>query len=436
MNLETTKPRMSARTASWLAWVAWVLSLTLSTLSLILLILNRSYPDVPVYSGWLAETLTAMGYSTIGAIIVSRRPNNSIGWLSCTTGLLVAVDHFCAEYSLYTLLASPGSLPAGKAVFWAALWVLVPALALYAFLFLLFPDGRFPGSGWRWFAWLCVLLALMGTVLSAFSPGSPTAAIPIHNPLGLDILPSLRTVGVLVQTLLFTIVLIAAGSMFVRLRRASEVQRQQIKGVAYTAVATASGALLTYSGAQVMSVEWLEWIGYILTLGGLLGVPISMGIAILRYHLYDIDLIINRTLVYGLVTVTLAFLYFGSVTALQSLFSLLTGQGNTLAIVVSTLAIAALFNPLRRRIQSFIDRRFYRRKYDAAKTLEAFGSRLRDETDLERIAEDLGEVVDETMQPSHISLWLSSFPSSSPNRSERRISEARSSNKQSESPPQ
>jgi hypothetical protein len=157
-----------------------------------------------------------------------------------------------------------------------------------------------------------------------------------------------------------------------------------------------------------MSVEWLEWIGYILTLSGLLGVPISMGIAILRYQLYDIDLIINRTLVYGLVTVTLAFLYFGSVTALQYLFSLLTGQGNTLAIVASTLVIAALFNPLRRRIQGFIDRRFYRRKYDARKTLEAFGTKLRDQTDLERISEDLAEVVDETMQPAHVSVILRS----------------------------
>ncbi len=157
-----------------------------------------------------------------------------------------------------------------------------------------------------------------------------------------------------------------------------------------------------------------------------------MGIAIIRYRLYEIDLIINRTLVYGSLTLMLALLYFGSVTALQYLFSLLTGQGNTLAIVASTLAIAALFNPLRRRIQSFIDQRFYRRKYDARKTLEAFGSRLRDETDLEKLCEDLGEVVDETMQPSHISLWLSSFPSS-PNRSES-SSEVRSS-MQSEPPP-
>jgi len=161
-----------------------------------------------------------------------------------------------------------------------------------------------------------------------------------------------------------------------------------------------------------------------------------MGIAILRYRLFEIDLIINRTLVYGLLTAILVLLYFGSVTALQYLFSLLTGQDNTLAIVASTLAIAALFNPLRRRIQSFIDRRFYRRKYDAAKTLEAFGSRLRDETDLERIAEDLAKVVDETMQPSHISLWLSSFPSSSAKRSESSSEVRRRSSMQSDPPPQ
>jgi hypothetical protein len=141
--------------------------------------------------------------------------------------------------------------------------------------------------------------------------------------------------------------------------------------------------------------------------------PIAMGIAILRYRLYEIDLLINRTLVYGLLTTTLVLLYFGSVTALQYLLSLLAGQGDTLAIVASTLAIAALFNPLRRRIQSFIDRRFYRRKYDARTTLELFGNRLRDETDLERIAENLAKVVDETMQPSHISVWLrSGVPSS------------------------
>jgi hypothetical protein len=199
-------------------------------------------------------------------------------------------------------------------------------------------------------------------------------------------------------------------------------------------VATASGAILTRVISRAMDLLWLEWVGSVILIVGVIGIPISMGIAILRYRLYEIDLIINRTLVYGLLTATLALFYLGSVTALQSLFSLLTGQGNTLAIVSSTLAIAALFNPLRRRIQGFIDQRFYRRTYDARKILELFGSRLREQTDLEKLCEDLGEVVDETMQPSHISLWLS-FPSSSPPNNSESSSEVRSS-MQSEHPPQ
>jgi hypothetical protein len=158
---------------------------------------------------------------------------------------------------------------------------------------------------------------------------------------------------------------------------------------------------------------WLERVGYVLLLAGFIGMPISMGIAILRYRLYEIDLIINRTLVYGALSAILALLYFGSVTALQYLLSLLTGEGSTLAIVASTLGIAALFNPLRKQIQGFIDRRFYRRKYDAAKTLESFGARLRDETDLKTISEDLVGVIRGTMQPAHVSAWLRSEAPSS-----------------------
>jgi hypothetical protein len=191
----------------------------------------------------------------------------------------------------------------------------------------------------------------------------------------------------------------------------------------------AIGSILAYTVPEVISARWVSWIGSAIVAIRVLAIPISMGIAILRYRLYEIDFIINRTLVYGSLTGLLALFYFGSVTALQYLFSLLTGQGNTLAIVVSTLAIAALFNPLRRRIQGFIDRRFYRRKYDARKTLEAFGSRLREQTDLEKLCEDLAEVVDETMQPAHLSVILrSEVPSSSPpNRSESSDSEVRSS---------
>jgi hypothetical protein len=298
---------------------------------------------------------------------------------------------------------------------WVTVWLWVPTLALCAFLLLLFPDGRLPGSGWRWLARLCVLLALVGTALAAFSPGPLVSITSIHiqNPLGIDSLPNREVVVRSLQALLFALVLVGAGSMLVRLRRARGVERQQIKWLAYAAVTTAGGAILTHVVSRAMDAPWLERGGFVILIGGVMGVPVSMGIAILRYRLYEIDLTINRTLIYGSLTATLALFYFGSVTTLQYLLSLLTGQGNTLAIVASTLAIAALFNPLRSRIQGFIDRRFYRRKYDARKILEAFGSRLRYQTDPERISEELVGVVRETMQPAHVSLWLRSGASSS-----------------------
>jgi hypothetical protein len=328
-------------------------------------------------------------------------------------GFLFAVVHFASEYAIYALLAAPGSLPAGEAAAWISSWLWVVQLGLVAFLFLLFPTGGLPGSRWRWFAWLTVLSVLVGAVMLAFSPGPIIVIGPIQNPLGAEGLPNVYGfVFRLVELVMVSLIFVASISLFIRLRRARQVERQQIKWFVYAAALTISSAILTYPVSEAIGSVWLKWIGLVPLMVGLLAIPISMGIAILRYRLFEIDLIINHTLVYGLLTAILVLLYFGSVTALQYLFSLLTGQGNTLAIVASTLAIAALFNPLRRRIQSFIDRRFYRRKYDAAKTLEAFGIRLRDETDLERIAEDLGEVVDETMQPSHISLWLSTFPSS------------------------
>ncbi len=305
------------------------------------------------------------------------------------------------------------------------------SVGLNVFLALLFPAGRLPSRRWRWIFWLNVLLILVGAISQALAPGLVLALEVggIYNPLGVEGVPN---VFELIQNLLFALIFISVASLFVRLVHASGVERQQLKWFTYAGALITSGAILTYTLSEVIGALWLEWVGYVVLLVGLIGLPISMGIAILRYRLYEIDLIINRTLVYGLLTATLALFYFGSVTALQYLFSLLTGQGNTLAIVASTLAIAALFSPLRRRIQSFIDRRFYRRKYDAAMILEAFGTKLRDQTDLEKHCEDLGEVVDETMQPSHISLWLR-FPSSSPNSSES-SSEVRSS-MQSEPPP-
>jgi len=411
------------------------LSLALTALSLLLLALIMTYPDAYIFDHWFDSTLAAISFSPVGAVIASRSlPSNLIGWLFCATGLVFAVVHFAAQYAVFTLVAEPGSLPAGEAAAWISSWLWVVQLGLVAFLFLLFPTGGLPGSRWRWFAWLTVLLVLVGAVMLAFSPGPIIVIGSIENPLGVEGLPNVYgLVFRLVELVMNTLMFVALISLVIRLRRARQIERQQIKWFVYATALTLSGAILTYPVSDAIGSVWLKWIAFVPLIVGVLAIPISMGIAILRYRLYEIDLIINRTLVYGLLTVMLGLVYFGSVTALQYLFSLLTGQGNTLAIVASTLAIAALFNPLRRRIQGFIDHRFYRRKYNVRKTLEAFGSKLRDETDLEKLCEDLGEVVDETMQPSHISLWLSSFPSSSPNRSES-SSEVRSS-MQSEPPP-
>jgi hypothetical protein len=226
----------------------------------------------------------------------------------------------------------------------------------------------------------------------------------IHNPLGIERLPNVYKPA---EGLLLSLILIAGGSQVVRLRRAGGVERQQIKWFAYPILVTASGAFLKDIIPVALSgARWLQWVGFVPLVVGAVSIPIAMGVAILRYRLYEIDILINRTLVYGSLTLLLVALYFVGIVVLQRLFVLLTGENSTLVIVASTLMIAALFNPLRRRIQSFIDRRFYRSKYDARKTLEAFSVKLRNDTDLNALSDDLVGVVRETMQPAHVSLWL------------------------------
>jgi len=383
----------------------WALSLALTALSLLLLVLNLSHPDVPVYSFWAENVLFSIGYSTVGAVIVPRMPQeNRIGWLFCVIGLLWAVLHFIGEYAIYTLLAEPGSLPAGELASWVYSWLWVPGLGLLVFLCLLFPNGRLPSARWRWFARLSALLTLVGAVLAAFSPGHIVLGLPaIRNPLGIDGLPNAY---VPVQALMLILIAVAVVSLVVRRLYARGAERLQTKWFTYTTAVAASGAILQYIISEPLELVWLRGVGYALVLIGLLGIPISMGIAVTRYRLYEIDLLINRTLVYGSLTAMLVALYFVGIVVLQRVFVFLTGEQSTLAAVASTLLIAALFTPLRRRIQSFIDRRFYRRKYNAAKTLEAFSAQLRDETDLEALNNDLVGVVRETMQPAHVSLWL------------------------------
>jgi len=393
---------MRTRVAAWLAWIMWALSIGLTVLSLWFLILNLSHPNVPVYLYWAEDTLLAVGYSTVGAVAASHRPKNPVGWVLCSIGLSWGVTHFSSEYATYALLAAPGTFVGAEAAAWICSWVWVPALGVIVFLPLLFPSGQLPSARWRPFAWFSVLLAAAGTIMAAFSPG-PGVGLSIRNPLGIESLPDLNEQ---LQALMFALIFVAAASLVWRMRYAGGVERQQIKWVAYAGALAGGASLPTYTVLEAVNLRWLQMVGHVPALVGIVGVPTAVGIAITRYRLYEIDILINRTLVYGLLTATLVALYFGVILVLQRLFVVLTGEKSTLAVVASTLLIAALFTPFRRRIQRVVDRRFYRRKYDARKTLEAFSAHLRNDTDLETLSDELVGVVRETMQPAHVSLWL------------------------------
>jgi hypothetical protein len=269
--------------------------------------------------------------------------------------------------------------------------------------------------------WLALLFSVgFGVVFGALFPGEVDELSPgvggdvpgVVNPLGIEALRPLDRVmqiDIVLAVVLLVIVLCSVASLVVRFRRSSGEERQQMKWLTYAAAANFATLLLVMS--LPADSAWYRAVDSLSNLV-LAGLPVAVGIAVLRYRLYDIDLIINRTLVYGSLTVMLALIYFGSVATTQAIFRALTGQEEQpqLAVVVSTLAIAALFMPLRHRIQSFIDRLFYRRKYDARRTLEAFSAKLRNETDLDALSEDLVGVVRETMQPAHASLWLHPDP--------------------------
>ncbi len=395
---------MSRRTTGRIAWSVCALSLALTALALLLLALNLSQPNTHIFDWWFGNTLIVIDV-TVGAIVASRRPENPIGWLLLLSGLAISINHFGAQYAIYALLAQPGSLPAGEALAWIASWLLPIYSGLQVFYLLLFPTGRLPSRRWRPLAWLTVAYILVGVILSAFSSGAYLGSLgPIRNPLGIEGFTNFyKALLYTVSPLLYVAV---ALSLLMRLRRAVGVERQQLKWFAYSAEIFALGIVLIVIPIAIDTPSWYEWVGTAIFTASGAAITISIGIAILRYRLYEIDTLINRTLVYGSLTVTLVALYFGGIVVLQRFFVFLTGQQSTLAVVASTLVIAALFNPLRRRIQSFIDRRFYRRKYDAVKTLEAFTAKLRNETDLEALNNELVGVVRETMQPAHVSVWL------------------------------
>jgi hypothetical protein len=341
-------------------------------------------------------------FAVVGALVVAKRPANPVGWILATVALMVAVFPAGDSYAAYVM--STRGRPDALAVLgaWAQGWYWYLLISLvFVYLPLLFPDGRLPSRRWLWVAVVPGIGTLAIVVLGALSDTltGQNVHYRIENPLGIEGLAPVERLPVFGALGVFLGIGIigAVASVVVRFRRSRGIERQQMKWFLYPA-----------------SFLWMFFVvDYLPAIAGnaffaavVIGQPVAIGIAVLRYRLYEIDIIVNRTLVYGSLTSALVALYFGSIILLQRFFVLVTGERSTLAVVASTLLIAALFNPLRRRIQAFIDRRFYRKKYDASKTLEAFSARLREETDLSELADDLVGVVGETMQPAHISLWL------------------------------
>jgi hypothetical protein len=349
----------------------------------------------------IANLVTLLPFSVVGAIIASRQPRNSIGWLFCSVGVTIGLNSFAGDYAEFWLASGFGPDSVGETAAWLSswLWFLLVYVPM-SFLLLLFPDGRPPSPRWRPVAWGVALGTAGGVVGYALRAG-PLVDFPhIANPYGVDS-PVVGMVGVAGSIVGAGSMVASAVSLIVRLRRAESVERQQIKWLAY------GGAVMVgILGAGGLITLWSVPASIVVMSVSLLGLPVFTGIAIVKYRLYDIDLLINRTLVYGALTAMLVLVYLCGVVFLQYLFRTLAGGESQLAIVASTLAIAALFEPLRRRVQVFIDRRFYRRKYDARKTLEAFSTKLRDETDLDALNDDLVGVVRDTMQPAYASLWL------------------------------
>ncbi len=385
---------MSVRLAARLAWSLWAVAIALVAGGLLFGVANR--PEAPLYEYWIEDALISPTFATLGALIVSRRPGNVIGWFFLVPGVAGGVQLVSGQYA--TVALHSGALPGGAVTGWLSNLAQFFAVSSILFLVLLFPTGRLLSPRWRPVAWLAGTVIAVSVVSRALTPGPIENFPSVRNPFGVEaaaaVLDVLDAIGGWMGLACFVAAIL---SLILRFYRSRGEERLQLKWFVY---ATTLGFLTILLGGETPIIGALAW-----TMA-LLGLPVSAGIAVLRYRLYDIDLLINRTLVYGTLTAALVGLYLGGIVVLQGAFRALVGQESEFAVVASTLAIAALFGPLRRRIQKFIDHRFYRRKYDAAQILSAFNARLRNEVDLDALRGDLVGVVDDAMRPSHVSLWL------------------------------
>jgi hypothetical protein len=352
---------MGPTEAAWVAWCMCALSLALTALGLLLLALGREHHGGLVFEQWAEDAVVAVGFSTIGAVVAPRFPaRNPVGWLFCAIGLVGAVLLFCGEYAAYSLLSHPGTLLSGEAAAWVASWLWVAHVGLFAFLGLLFPDGQLPTPRWRPFAWLVATAVVAGSVAAAYSPG-PVEGLGFHrNPLGIEGLPDL---SVSVEILVFGLMLGAAASLLVRLRRSRGLEREQIRWFAYATAVLAGGFTVLHVVSDAVGAWWLHWeVGFVATMIGVAGLPVALGVAVLRYRLHDVELAVNMALVYGILTALLAGIFEVGVVSIQHVLLVLAHvEDSRVAYFATALLMAALFEPLRRRIDALVERRFFRR---------------------------------------------------------------------------
>ncbi len=396
--------------------VAIALSLTCAVLFAATVVFWALGAGTEAPSGWgtpgiqVILELPPLAFAAVGTVVALRQPTNRIGWVCLGIGVLLALD--AGSYGSYGRDTGSAPLPGADFATWLGDWIWLPAIgSVGTFLLLLFPDGRLLSPRWRVVAWASAGVIVLAVLSEAFQPGMLPSAPGVANPYPVEAakyIPGRLPGGA--NVLLAPCFAAAAASLVLRFRRARGRERLQVK---WFASAAALMALLFALAGIANLVAGLLDAGRPLGLGVLedavsasvVGLPLAIGIAVLRHDLYDIDVVINRTLVYGFLTATLAAVYLGSVLLLQLALNPVT-SGSSLAVAVSTLAVAALFRPARARIQGVVDRRFYRHKYDAARTLESFTSRLREQVDLEELGGELRSVVCDTMQPAHVSLWL------------------------------
>ena len=388
---------MGDRALKWLAWSVCALTLLVLAAAFVLILLSWSTSLPQGVTPWRDQALFLaglIGAPILGGLVASRRPRNAYGWVWLAFGLSVVVQQAAHTYAAYARWVEPGSLVAPLTIAHVFGLGNQASLGLAPFLLLLFPTGTLPSRRWRPLAWTSALSGVAITVLVFFFESPDRVG-------GVVTIAAVATVSVILATFV-----LSATSLVVRYGTARGTERQQLKWFALAAVF----AVLVFALGSMLGLErfFSETLWTLVNAFSNVFLYSAVGVAILKYRLYDIDRIINRALVYGSLTVSLALVYLGGVVTTQTLFRAITGQERLpqLAVVISTLAIAALFAPLRRRIQNSIDRRFYRRKYDAVKTLQSFSTKLRDETDLDELSADLVRAVRATMQPEHVSLWL------------------------------